>query len=285
MTTQAAARPPTATPAHLLPGPFPGPFPGPPPMPSLGRTVAIASGKGGVGKTWFAATLAHALARCGRRVLLFDADLGLANIDIQLGLTPRHDLGAVASGAATMAQAVERFAPGGESRGGFDVLAGSSGSGALSTLDGAGVERLLSALAAIAAGYDHTLLDQGAGLDRAVRRMSAWADTLLVVATEEPTSLTDAYAALKLHAADRPGGDARLVVNQVASHAAGQRTAATLARACTAFLGRAPALAGYVRRDPHVGDAIRRQAPLLTRHPNCPASADVEGIAAALLGA
>lgn len=265
MTIQAAIRPPAATP------------PRPPP---LGRTVAIASGKGGVGKTWFATTLAHALARHGRRVLLFDADLGLANIDIQLGLTPRHDLGAVAAGTVTMAQAVERFVPGG-----FDILAGSSGSGALSALDAPGVERLLTALATMAAGYDNVLLDLGAGLDRAVRRMSAWADTLLVVTTEEPTSLTDAYAALKLHAADRSGGDARLVINQITSPAAGERTAATLSRACTAFLGRAPALAGYVRRDPHVSDAIRRQAPLLIRHPNCNASQDVEGIAASLLGA
>ncbi len=283
MTIQAAIHPPAALarpPAHL---PATRRI-------TLGRTVAVASGKGGVGKTWFAATLAHALARRGRRVLLFDADLGLANVDIQLGLTPRHDLGAVASGTVTMAQAVERFVPGGQDTvgqggAGFDVLAGSSGSGALSALDAAGVERLLAALATTAAGYDHVLLDLGAGLDRAVRRMSAWADTLLVIATEEPTSLTDAYAALKLHAADRPGGDARLVVNQVSSPAAGARTAAALERACTAFLGRAPALAGFVRRDQHVGDAIRRQAPLLTRYPNCPASVDVEGIAGALLGA
>ena len=244
----------------------------------LGRTVAIASGKGGVGKTWFATTLAHALARRGRRVLLFDADLGLANIDIQLGLTPTHDLASVVSGAVPLARAISAFAPGG-----FDVLAGSSGFGTLSTMDAAAVDRLLAALASAAEGYDHVLLDLGAGLDRAVRRMSAWVDTLLVVATEEPTSLTDAYATLKLHAADRPGGDVRLVVNQVTTAAAGERTSATLARACTVFLGRAPVLAGYIRRDPHVQDAIRRQAPLLVRHPNCPASLDVEAIAAGLL--
>jgi len=244
----------------------------------LGRTAAIASGKGGVGKTWFATTLAHALARQGRRVLLFDADLGLANIDIQLGLAPTHDLASVVSGTVPLARAITVFAPGG-----FDVLAGSSGSGTLSTMDGATLERLLMALGAAAEGYDHVLLDLGAGLDRGVRRMAAWVDTLLVVATEEPTSLTDAYATLKLHAADRPGGDARLVVNQVTTPGAGERTAATLARACNAFLGRAPVLAGYIRRDPHVQDAIRRQAPLLVRHPNCQASLDVEAVAAGLL--
>ena len=92
-----------------------------------GRTIAIASGKGGVGKTWFAITLAHALARQGGRVLLFDADLGLANVDIQLGLTPRQDLGGVIAGRATLADATLHHPDGG-----FDIIAGRSGSGALS---------------------------------------------------------------------------------------------------------------------------------------------------------
>jgi len=199
------------------------------------RCIAVASGKGGVGKTWLAITLAHALARSGQKVLLFDADFGLANIDIQLGLTPVLDLGSVVSGAATLSDAIAHFVPGG-----FDVLAGRSGTGSLAALDPALLERLLSMLAAAAARYDTVLLDLGAGLDRSVRRMAAWADTLLVVATEEPTSLTDAYATLKLYAADRLEGDARLVVNQSSTPAAGARTAATLTRACTAFLGRAP---------------------------------------------
>lgn len=245
-----------------------------------GRSVAVASGKGGVGKTWFAITLAHAMALSGQRVLLFDADLGLANVDIQLGLMPALDLGSVVSGAATLADAIAGYAPGG-----FDVVAGRSGSGSLAALDPAALEGLLSALASAAAQYDVVLLDLGAGVDRAVRRMAAWADTLLVVATEEPTSLTDAYATVKLHAADRPGGDARLVVNLCSSPSAGERTAATLTRACHAFLGRTPPLLGTIRRDAHVQDAIRRQSLLLTRHPNCPASLDVEQIAARIAGA
>ncbi len=242
-----------------------------------GRCIAVASGKGGVGKTWLAITLAHAMARNGLRVLLFDADLGLANVDIQLGLMPALDLGSVVSGAATLSDAIAGFAPGG-----FDVVAGRSGSGSLATLDPMALEGILSALASAAAHYDVVLLDLGAGVDRAVRRMAAWADTLLVVATEEPTSLTDAYATVKLHAADRPGGDARLVINLCSTPAAGERTAATLTRACHAFLGRTPALAGTIRRDAHVQDAIRRQSLLLTRHPNCPASFDIEQIAAGI---
>jgi flagellar biosynthesis protein FlhG len=130
--------------------------------------------------------------------------------------------------------------------------------------------------------YDTILLDLGAGLERAVRRMAAAADTVLVVATEEPTSLTDAYAVLKLHNGDRPKGDARIVVNQASSHAAGERTYGTLRRACANFLGREPPLAGVIRRDDKVRDAIRRQTLLLTRHPGCVAATDVEATALSL---
>ncbi|MGA9865724.1 MAG: AAA family ATPase, partial [Acetobacteraceae bacterium] len=184
-----------------------------------GRLLAIASGKGGIGKTWFAITLAHALARAGRRVLLFDADLGLANVDIQLGLTPRHDISAVLAGHMSLADCVLPHAPGG-----FDILPGRSGSGALAALDPSALEACLAALRGATGRYDLVLLDLGAGVERLVRRMAAFADAVLVLATEEPTSLTDAYAVLKLHAADRPDGDARVVVNQAASRAGGERT-------------------------------------------------------------
>ena len=242
-----------------------------------GRIICIASGKGGVGKTWFSISLAHALTRAGRRVLLFDADLGLANVDIQLGLTPKLDLGNVIAGRATLAEVILRHAGGG-----FDVVPGRSGSGALSGIESAALERMLAALRETAASYDVVLLDLGAGLDRSVRHLAAFADMLLVVVTEEPTSLTDAYAVLKLHRTDRPGGDASVVVNQATNRASGERTYATLARACTTFLGRAPPLLGVVRRDERVRDAIRHQTPLMMRHPNCPAAEDVEAIVGVL---
>lgn len=244
------------------------------------RLIAVASGKGGVGKTWFAITLAHALARAGRRVLLFDGDLGLANVDIQLGLMPAHDIASVVAGKCRLADALVHHPAG------FDILAGRSGSGALASLDDAALDAVLAALRTVAAGYDHVVLDLGAGIDRTTRRLSRFADLLLVLATEEPTSLTDAYAVLKLHHADRDAtaapSEARIVVNQVSTVAAGERTYATLARACAAFLGHTPPLAGIIRRDDHVRDAIRRQTPLLQRHPNAPAANDVERLTAAL---
>ncbi len=241
------------------------------------RLLAIASGKGGVGKTWLSVTLSRALVQAGRSVLLFDGDLGLANVDIQLGIVPEHDLSAVIAGQRSVADSAVPYPAGG-----FAVLAGRSGSGALSTLDPAALDRVLAALAAETTVHD-IVLDLGAGLDRFVRRMAAVADTLLVVATEEPTSLTDAYAVLKLANADRPGGDVRIVVNQASSKVAAERTYATLARASANFLGRKPPLAGIIRKDDHVRDAIRRQMLLQVRHPNTPAAQDVERLASGLL--
>lgn len=251
------------------------------PARQAGRVVAIASGKGGVGKTWFSVTLSHALARLGERVLLLDGDLGLANVDIQLGLVPEHDLASVVAGKVSLADAILRHGAG------FDILAGRSGSGALSALDPMLLERVLGMVAAEQA-HDRVLLDLGAGVDRSMRRMAAAADTLLVVVTDDPTSLTDAYAVLKLHALDRPQsvweeGHVRVVINQATSQVSGERTYATLARACEAFIRRRPDLAGIIRRDDHVRDAVRRQTPLLTRHPSCDAARDVERVAASLV--
>lgn len=241
------------------------------PVPNV---IAISSGKGGVGKTWFAVTLSHAMARSGKNVLLFDGDLGLANVDIQLGLAPQHDLGSVIAGRRTLQGAIFRY-PDGR----FDIIAGQSGSGGLASLPPARLTGLRDDLMALAPNYHSVIVDIGAGIDRTVRSMLGRAGTCLVVTTDEPTSLTDAYALIKVVRSERPGANMQVVVNMATSESEGERTYGVLVRACESFLKYTPPLAGIIRRDIKVREAIRSQAPLLMRHPNSDAASDVEAIA------
>lgn len=239
-----------------------------------GRRIAVASGKGGVGKTWFASTLSHNFARSGRRTLLFDGDLGLANVDVQLGIAPDIDLSEVIAGRARIEDAVTANVA--EN---LDVIAGSSGSATLAALPQGRMDRLVADLDIVSAGYDRVILDLGAGVDNMVRALAATADTILVVTTAEPTALTDAYAFIKLMKLGEPDKDIRVVVNQASSTAEGDRVYETLAKACEKFLGSKPPLAGIVHVDRKVTEAIRNQTLMMTRHPTAEAATDVEKIA------
>lgn len=242
------------------------------------NVIAVASGKGGVGKTWFAITLTHALARAGQRTLLFDGDLGLANVDIQLGLMPKHDLGSVVAGRLTLNQAALAFADGG-----FDIIAGRSGSGSLANIPLSRLHLLGDDLSLLAMSYDRVVVDLGAGVEKTVRALANAASTILVVTTDEPTALTDAYAFIKVTHLERPETDMRVVVNMANSTREGERIYNTLLKACEGFLRMSPPLAGVIRRDLKVREAIRNQTPLLTRSPNSEAAADVEAIVERLL--
>jgi flagellar biosynthesis protein FlhG len=242
--------------------------------------VAIGSGKGGVGKTWLAASLAQALARLGQRVLLFDGDLGLANVDVQLGLDSGPDLASVLTGRCSLRQAVRRFEPGG-----FDLIAGRSGCAQLALLSTQAIAALVAELCTLAPTYDRVLLDLPAGIDAIVRRLLGAADSCLVLTTDEPTAITDAYALIKVCRAEIAAFAPQLVANQVASHPIGRRTYEGVARVCEHFLGLRPELAGVVRQDPRVPEAIRQQAPFLLRSPTSPAAVDLETLARRLVGA
>ena len=241
--------------------------------------IAVASGKGGVGKTWFAITLAHAIAQNGQRTLLFDGDIGLANVDIQLSLMPKNDLGAVIAGKLPLNQASFTF-----EEGGFDIISGRSGSGNLANTPLARLQSLGDDLLMLASAYDQVVVDLGAGVERTVRQLTQHVGTCLVLATDEPTALTDAYAFIKLTHMERPGVNLQIVVNMANSTREGERTYNTILKACQGFLKISPPLAGVIRRDTKVRDTIRSQTPLLVRFPNTEAATDVGMIADKLLG-
>ena len=247
---------------------------------SSSRLITIASGKGGVGKTWLSVTLAHALARLGRNVLLFDGDLGLANVDIQLGLIPDRDLGSVLAGDLSLADAVTKYSdPAGV---GFDVIAGKSGSGALGSLETEALNKLRAGLIEQSGNYDHVLLDLAAGIDPSVSTLSHHGGEILVVMSGDPTSLTDAYAFIKLTIARNPNANISIVVNNVATKKDGEKVYEAIKRSAEGFLKISPPLAGIIKTDSKVVESIRAQMPLLARHPQSSAAADVMVLAGRL---
>ena len=224
--------------------------------------IAVASGKGGVGKTWFSSTLAYALAQKGKRVLLFDGDLGLANVDIQLGVMVKRDLKDVIEGTLSLERVIHHFKDGG-----FDVIAGRSGQATLSSLPLLRLNEIMKQLRSLAKKYDAVIIDLGAGVDKTVRFMAAMASLTLLVTTEEPTSLTDAYAFIKLSHSTGHSDTIKLVINMASSQRDGERTYKTLAKASSTFLKITPDLVGILPLDRQVRESIRTQTPFLMRYP------------------
>jgi flagellar biosynthesis protein FlhG len=258
------------------PGPTPGARARPAPI------FAIASGKGGVGKTWLSATLACIYARLNRRTLLVDGDLGLANVDVQLGVRPQADLAAVMRGWIDLEAAVTPVLGGAGHAGGFDLLPGHSGSGALGALSIEDVGKISAGIASLAPFYDRLILDLAAGIDPTVMRLARGADRIIVITTEEPPALTDAYAFIKVARTYAPDAAPWVIVNQADKRLTGRKIYEQLAKACEIYLGFRPALAGVITRDPRVPDCIRAQTPLPIRHPTSQAFEDCLAIVEAL---
>ena len=185
-------------------------------QPASSRITAVTSGKGGVGKTFVSANLAAALARNGRRVLVLDADLGLANLDVVLNLFPKITLHDVFTGKATLADAIVP-APGG-----FSVLLAGSGMVEYSRMTPEVRDQLQGVITEVAPKFDHVLLDTGAGISEVVLYTVSLASEVLVVATPEPTSLTDAYATIKVLASTQSRMHVQVVVNQTRRHGEGR---------------------------------------------------------------
>lgn len=236
---------------------------------------AVASGKGGVGKTWLSTMLSIAFARSGQRSLLVDCDLGLANVDVQLGVRPTADVHSVVRGFLELDSAVTPVMGGPGRNGGFDLIAGHSGSGALGAVKLEEVGRICTGLTKLTLHYDRVILDLAAGIDPTVLRFARAADKLILVTTEEPTALTDAYAVVKLLRLQGTQVVPWVIVNMSENRVKGRKVFDQFSLACNEYLGFKPKFAGAITRDPRVPDSIRAQTPLPIRHPQSQAYEDV----------
>ncbi|MDY0107602.1 MAG: MinD/ParA family protein [Giesbergeria sp.] len=243
------------------------------------RIIAVTSGKGGVGKTFVSANLAAALTRRGQRVLVLDADLGLANLDVVLNLHPKITLHDVFTGKASLNDAVIA-APGG-----FSVVLAGSGMVEYSRLTPEVRNQFLNVIQTLAPRFDVILLDTGAGISDVVLFSVSLASEVLIVATPEPTSLTDAYAAIKVLAMQQKRQHVRMVVNQAARPGDGRAITSQLQQVLERFVttdsGRPLRLIhmGDIPADLAVRDAVMRRQLLLLNTPGCPAALAISQLA------
>jgi flagellar biosynthesis protein FlhG len=248
--------------------------------PRKSRVLAVTSGKGGVGKTFLSANLAAALARRGERVLVLDADLGLANLDVLLGLQPKITLHDVFTGKATLDQALLQ-APGG-----FTVLLAGSGLVEYSRLTTNLREQLLQAIDVVRPRFDRVLLDTGAGISDVVLYAVSLADDVLVVTTPEPTALTDAYAVIKVLAKEQQRKLIRLAVNQIGQPGEGRAIRAQLQKVVDRYVVNGTdeplklEFVGEIPTDTSVRQSVQRRLLMLEAFPGCEAAQAVLAIGA-----
>lgn len=238
------------------------------------RVIAVTSGKGGVGKTNMAGNLGVAFAAQGKRVLIFDADLGLANIDILFGLNPEFNIGHVISGEKSLKQVLADIAPG------VSVIPAGSGLADLTHLTEGQKLNMLSEFETIDTDFDVCLIDTGAGISDNVIYFNISADECLVVATPEPTSITDAYALIKVMSVQHGTQYFRLLVNMAEDEQEAKMVYLNLSQAADRFLsGVLLEYVGYVARDAHVGRAVASRKPVLELFPDAEASRQIKKIA------
>ncbi len=233
---------------------------------SRARTIAVTSGKGGVGKSNIALNLSIAAARLGHKVTLIDADLGLANIDVLADLKTRYNISHVISGRKNIIEIVA------EGPGGIRIIPGASGLPDLADMPEGKRERLIAQLDYLESEADIVFVDTGAGINRNVIDFAVAADDVLVVSTPEPTSITDAYATIKVLSREADYGNVWVLMNMVSGTGEARRIADQIARVSRDFLGMCVGCAGHVVRDDAVEAAVRSRRPFMLAYPGCQAS-------------
>ena len=235
------------------------------------RIIAVSSGKGGVGKTNFTVNLGIALSKMGKKVTIIDADLGLANIDILLGLVPRYTLTHVLKMEKKLSEIIV------DGPNGISIVSGGSGVMDMVNLNQVELSRLIESLEYLNNESDYILIDTGAGLNHSVLSFIQASTELIVVVTSDPTSITDAYALIKNIGNLEVG--VKVVVNRIESNREGLDVFQKLNTASSKFLDMELESIGYIYEDHNVKKSVKRQVPFLIGFPNSLASRGVELVA------
>lgn len=222
-------------------------------MPAQARVIAITSGKGGVGKTNIVANLGYALCKAGKKVLVFDADLGLGNLDVLLGLTPRYNLSHVIEGRKKLSEIIV----GGP--GNLKILPASSGIQQLTKLTSLQKMEVFNELNALLSSYDIVLIDTAAGISSNVLYFNASANEIMVVVTPEPTSITDAYALMKILSVKYQEKHFRLIVNMAKNTREADEVSRQLSLVADRFLDVSIEYFGSILIDDNVKTGVRKQ--------------------------
>jgi len=240
------------------------------------RIVTVTSGKGGVGKTNFAVNLAISLSDLGHKTILLDADMGLANVDVILGLVPRYNLYHVIRQEISLSEIIIQGPRG------IQIIPGGSGIFQLANLKDYEMKDMLQQLGKLEGQSDFLIIDTGAGIAESVLSFAVMADDIIVLTTPEPTSLTDAYGIIKSAAAMEARGSYYLVVNRVFSESQGVVVGHRLKSVCEKFLGVEIEIIGFVSEDRAVRSAVMNQQALVIYAPASNAAKDIRQIAASL---
>ncbi|MEW6623099.1 MAG: MinD/ParA family protein [Bacillota bacterium] len=241
------------------------------------KVLAVVSGKGGVGKTNISLNLAIALAKRDKKVLVFDADLGMANIDILMGIVPKYTLYDALKGTVSLQDIVA------EGPLGIKIIPGGSGVGELTQIDFQQREYIWDQLRKYFIGLDYVLIDCGAGINRSIVGFMVAADEVVVVLTPEPTSITDAYSVIKILSKFQINSEVFLIVNRVNNLEEAQSTARKIETVSQRFLNIKIKRLGFISNDEVIERAVRKQVPFTVLYPNSKASMDMEQLAENLI--
>lgn len=242
------------------------------------KIICISSGKGGVGKTSFSVNVATALSQKGKSVLLIDGDLGLANVDVVLGLNVRHTVRETIEEGRELTSSLVEINPR------FHVLPASSGVPEMASLSYEEQAFLTNSLEEIIDRFDYVLIDTAAGIGESVLWFNTWSQENIVILTPDPTSLTDAYALIKVLHSRHGRKRFHLLINSVQSRKEGREVFTNMRTVLERFLKITPLALGVMPQDKSVSLAIRHQRPFLLGSPECKASLEIAAVAERIIG-